>query len=137
MCIRDSYILELPKGSYTLVFSFSGYRTVRKEIELTENMRLDIGLEESPTDLDEVIVSGDKKDANIQGLNIGLEQIQISEINELPTFLGEVDVIKTLLLLPGVNTVGEGASGFNVRGGQTGQNLILFNGATLFNPSHV
>ena len=133
---NGEFAMELPRNTYNIAISFSGYRVEKRRITILENLVLDISLTESAVDLDEVVVTG-ASDKNVGSPNIGLKSMKVEEIKALPTFLGQTDVIKTLLLLPGVSTVGEGASGFNVRGGKVGQNLVLYNGAPLFNSSHI
>lgn len=134
---RDgNYRLELPAGNHMVRFQFVGYSTVEKQVQLTADKRLDIGLTPRLFGLDEVVVSAEESD-NVLGSATGIESFTITEIGEIPTVLGEVDVVNTIKLLPGVNTVGEGSTGFNVRGGRTDQNLVLLDGAPLYNASHV
>ncbi len=85
----------------------------------------------------EVTITGEAEDLNISGIQMSMTRLSIKTIEAIPAFLGEVDVIRSLTLLPSVNTVGEGASGFNVRGGDIDQNLILLDDAPVFNSSHV
>ncbi len=131
------YRIVLPTGPHQIRIQYVGMQTVVKNIFLYSSGRLDIGMQEATVDLAEIVVEGKAADENIREVTTGIEKLSIKEIKTLPAFLGEVDVVKSLLLLPGVQTVGEGASGFNVRGGRTDQNLVLQNGAPLFNTSHV
>ncbi len=131
------YRIVLPTGLHQIKIQYVGMQAVVKNIFLYSSGRLDILMKEETVDLDEIIVEGKAADENIREVTTGIEKLNIKEIKKLPAFLGEVDVVKSLLLLPGVQTVGEGASGFNVRGGRTDQNLVLQNGAPLFNTSHV
>ncbi len=133
---KGHFKLELAKGIYTIIIDFSGYKTEKLKVDMSQNRTLNVSLSESNVNLDEVVITGES-DKNVRGLAIGLKTIKVEEIKTLPTFLGQTDIVKTLLLLPGVSSIGEGASGFNVRGGKVGQNLVLFNGAQLFNSSHV
>ncbi|MGB3779541.1 MAG: carboxypeptidase-like regulatory domain-containing protein [Tunicatimonas sp.] len=131
------YRLVLPVGEHRLTFQYIGMEPVAKTVRLYASGTLDIILREQSVGLDEVIIQGRAADENVRGVGSGVEKLNIETIKSLPAFLGEVDVVKSLLLLPGVSTVGEGASGFNVRGGRVDQNLVLQNGALLLNSSHV
>ncbi len=127
----------MPVGEHRLTFQYIGMEPVAQTVRLYASGTLDIILREQSVGLDEVIIQGRAADENVRGVGSGVEKLNIETIKSLPAFLGEVDVVKSLLLLPGVSTVGEGASGFNVRGGRVDQNLILQNGALLLNSSHV
>lgn len=132
-----NYRLSLPVGRHTLLFQFVGYHNITKEIFIYSDGSLDIQLQPELYDMDEVVVEAEGQDQNVVGSVTGVENLTLSEIEDLPTVLGEADVVNTLKLLPGVNTVGEGSTGFNVRGGRTDQNLVLLEGAPLYNASHV
>lgn len=134
---QGNYILTMAPGSYTIRFSYLGREPVIKEVRLYSSGELNAQLRETALDMEEIIVEGNQYDDNVGGVITGVENVTIREMEEIPVLLGEVDVVNTLKLLPGVSTVGEGASGFNVRGGRTDQNLVLMNGAHLFNSSHV
>ena len=131
------YRLVLPVGEHRLTFQYIGMEPIARTVRLYASGVLDITLQEQSVGLDEVIIQGRAADENVRGVGSGVEKLNIETIKSLPAFLGEVDVVKSLLLLPGVSTVGEGASGFNVRGGRVDQNLVLQNGALLLNSSHV
>ncbi len=131
------YRLVLPVGEHRLTFQYVGLQPIAKTVRLYASGTLDIIMREQAVDLAEVIIQGRAADENVRGVASGVEKLNIETIKSLPAFLGEVDVVKSLLLLPGVSTVGEGASGFNVRGGRVDQNLILQDGALLLNSSHV
>lgn len=131
------YTIELPTGRHRLRVSFLGYEDEIREIEVRSTGSLDMELFEGLTQLSTVTVTGDAPDENVRGVSMGVEKINIQTIKKLPSLMGEVDVIKSLVLLPGVSTVGEGASGYNVRGGSVGENLILQDGAEVFNSSHL
>ncbi len=133
---KGEYALIVPLGEHTIVVQYIGMETLRKKIIIHNDGVLTIGLNEEAYGLKEVVVTSKLDDQNIRDVKT-LNELSLKEIKELPTFMGEVDVIKSLLLLPGVSTVGEGSAGFNVRGGQIDQNLVLQNGAQLFNSSHV
>ncbi len=131
------YSLTLPEGEYTIQVSYLGYQTVNKTISLFENEKLNFQLEEEAEQLEEVIVTENVEKLEIRKPQMSVNSLSVETIKKIPTILGEVDVIKSILLLPGVSNAGEGASGFNVRGGAVDQNLILLDEATIFNSSHL
>ncbi|MCC5916204.1 MAG: TonB-dependent receptor [Cryomorphaceae bacterium] len=131
------YSFSLSPGKYTIVFQYIGYQTIRKEIDLKKDIDLDIKMKEEGKSLDAVEVTTRGADANVKSVEMSVTEISAKEIQKVPQLLGEVDVIRTLTLLPGVSTVGEGANGFNVRGGNVDQNLILLDEAPVFNSSHL
>ena len=129
------YSLTLPEGTYTFEFSYVGYQTIVEQIVMTSNVKKNISLG-SGEQLEEVVIM-EKSRANIRKAEMSVNKLSIATIKKMPVVLGEVDVIKSILLLPGVTNAGEGASGFNVRGGGADQNLILLDEAVIFNSSHV
>lgn len=131
------YSLTLPKGQDTLVLSYIGYKTVFVPLNLTGNQTINMELSEESTEIAEVTVTSEKEDKNITSLEMGVAKLDIKQIQKMPALLGEVDIIKSIQLLPGVTTVGEGASGFNVRGGNIDQNLVLMDEAPVYNSSHL
>ncbi len=131
------YSITIPQGNYTLKVSYLGYLATTNNMVLDKNTRLDIELQAETKQLQEVEVVDDKDRPAAQNPEMSTNKIDISIIKKIPAFLGEVDIIKSILLLPGVSTVGEGASGFNVRGGNVGQNLILLDEAPVYNSSHL
>jgi len=131
------YSIELPQGRHRIRVSFLGYEDEVREINIRSSGAMDMELFEGLTRLGSVTVTGDAPDENIRSVSMGVEKLNIQTIKKLPSLMGEVDVIKSLVLLPGVTTVGEGASGYNVRGGSVGENLILQDGAEIFNSSHL
>ncbi len=131
------YSITLPKGSYTLIVTYVGFSTFSNEMELSENLKFDVTLNENNESLKEVIVSDGRYRNDIRSAEMSINKLPISSIKKMPVILGETDVLKSLLLIPGVTNAGEGASGFNVRGGGADQNLILLDEATIFNSSHV
>lgn len=131
------YSLSVPVGNYSFKISYLGYATEIKTIELLKNTTLNVNLKEESAQLNEVVVSGRKLDDNLTKTEMSVAELSGKEIQKIPQFLGEVDVIRTLILLPGVSTVGEGANGFNVRGGNVDQNLILLDDAPIFSSSHL
>ncbi len=131
------YSITLPEGTYNLVFSNIGYKNQSKTIVLNQNVKLDLEFQVDEVALQEIVVSEVKEDANIQAVEMSVNRVEMSTINKMPALLGEVDVIRSIQLLPGVSTVGEGATGFNVRGGNVDQNLVLLDEAPVFNSSHL
>jgi hypothetical protein len=131
------YSLTLPKAKDTLVFSFIGYKTITKQISLLANQTINIELGEEGKELEEVVISSEREDKNIKSMEMSVSKLDIKQIQKMPALLGEVDIVKSIQLLPGVTTVGEGASGFNVRGGNIDQNLVLMDEAPVYNSSHL
>ena len=124
-------------GFYVIVVQYVGKITKAIDVQVVGSGTLNVELEDDVQNLQQVTIEAEGKDINVEQISAGVNRLTLQEIESLPTFLGEVDVVKSLQTLPGVSTVGEGASGFNVRGGRTDQNLILQDGAILFNASHV
>ena len=131
------YSLTLPTGKYTIVVSYIGYTTQEKEIDLSENLRLDITLNEAVKEIQEVNVTAVKQDANVREALMGVEKLDPKAVAKIPVLLGEKDIIKTMQLLPGVKSAGEGSSGYYVRGGGSDQNLIMLDEAPVYNASHL
>lgn len=129
------YSLNLNKGSQILKVRYAGMQELELKILLYEDGKLDIGMEDAIISLKEITVESDKEE-NVLGLQTGLEKLDVRAMKNIPKILGENDIIKVTLALPGVQTVGEAALGFNVRGGASDQNLILLNEAPIYNPSH-
>jgi hypothetical protein len=130
------YSLSIKKGSHELVFKSVGMKTTKRRITLYADGQLDVEMDEEVTSLKEVTIESEK-DRNITGMQMGLEKLDIRTMKKVPVALGEVDILKVVLTLPGVQSVGEATTGLNVRGGATNQNLILFNDATIYNPTHL
>lgn len=131
------YSITVPKGSYTIRISYMGYNSLEEKILLEKNTKTNFKLYSAENTLKEVIVTDTKSKIDIRKPEMSVNKLSISAIKRMPVVLGEVDVLKSILLLPGVTNAGEGASGFNVRGGGADQNLILLDEATIFNSSHV
>jgi len=131
------YSLSIPPGTYTIEYSFIGFETVSEQIELTKNITKNAEIGFSQTMLDEVVVTGEKEDENITSVEMSVEKLDIAQVKKIPQLLGEADIIRSIQLLPGVTTVGEGATGFNVRGGNIDQNLILLDESPVFSSSHL
>jgi len=131
------YSITLPKGPHVIMVSIIGYQTFTFAVELDKNITKTFELKTEGKDLDEVVVTGEAEDKNIKSTEMGVSKLDIKQINKIPALLGEVDVVRAIQLLPGVTTMGEGASGFNVRGGNIDQNLILLDEAPVYNSSHL
>ena len=131
------YSLSLPPGNYTFQFSYIGYDPVEKTFNLEEDISYSVELKPSVEELDEVIISAERKDANVTRTEMSVQKLNMKEIKQIPAFMGEVDLIKAIQLLPGVQATVEGGSGFSVRGGGADQNLILLDEATVYNASHL
>ncbi|OBX22756.1 collagen-binding protein [Bizionia sp. APA-3] len=131
------YSITLPEGTYRVVISYLGYSEVSETITLSENITKNFTLTESVESLNEVVITEDVEKLNIRKPQMSLNAMSAGTIKEIPVVFGEADVIKAITLLPGVTTAGEGASGFNVRGGAADQNLILLDEATIYNSSHL
>jgi len=131
------YSISLPKGTYTLEISYIGFETVTSTIILDKNIRNNVSMKESVQLLNEVVLTDRKVRTEIRKPEMSVNKLTIQEIKQLPVLLGEVDIIKSLLTLPGVTSAGEGQSGFNVRGGGADENLILLDEATIYNSSHL
>lgn len=135
--IYGFYSLTLPAGTYDFTISYIGYESITKKINLNESQSFNFELKEATNQLAEVEVTAKKLDENLNRAEMSTTQLTAKQIKTIPQFLGEFDVIRSITLLPGVTTVGEGASGFNVRGGKTDQNLILLDEAPVYNSSHI
>lgn len=131
------YSITLPKGTYSLSLNYLGYQTIQETINLTQDTRKNFLLYESSQQLDEVVIVQNNKRVEIRKPEMSVNKLTIQEIKEMPVIFGEVDVIKSILTLPGVTNAGEGQSGFNVRGGGADQNLVLLDEATIYNSSHL
>ncbi len=131
------YSITLPKGQYTLVYQYIGYQNQEKTIDLSANQKLDMQLSSSDIQMQEVVVTDTRPDNNVRSMDMGVSKLEMKTIRSMPALLGEVDVVRSIQLLPGISTVGEGASGFNVRGGGVDQNLILLDEAPVYNSSHL
>lgn len=131
------YSLTVPEGNYELLISYLGFKDITESIALSSNLRKDYRLEENLESLDEVVITADSDRLDVRRPQMSVNTVKVSTIKSIPAVLGEADVIRSILLLPGVTNAGEAASGFNVRGGAVDQNLILLDEATIFNSSHL
>jgi len=131
------YSIKLPEGEHQMLISYLGYKSISTRLELSSNSTRIFDLETASENLAEVVITEDIERLNISKPEMSVNKLEISTIQKLPVIFGEVDVIKSLLLLPGVSNAGEASSGFNVRGGAADQNLILLDEATIYNASHL
>ncbi len=131
------YSITLPTGDYTVVFSSIGYDGKEEKVHLDTDKQLKIELAEKATNIKEVEINAESVNKNITSTEMGVQRLEVSKIKTLPVLLGEQDILKTLQLLPGVKSAGEGSSGFYVRGGTTDQNLVLLDEAPVYNASHL
>jgi len=130
------YSITAPQSNYTLIASFSGYKNDTLKISLTKDIMQQIELTPERTLLEEVVVNGKRSD-NITQTLPGFQKVSIDEIKDVPVLFGEKDILKTIQLLPGIKSGGDGSAGFFVRGGGADQNLILLDEATVYNASHL
>lgn len=131
------FSLTVPTGEYVLVVKYIGYQPFEQKIRLNQNIALDILLEATKFETEEVIVTGKKDSENVTGTQVGVQKLQINEISKIPVIFGEKDILKTLQLLPGIKSAGDGNSGFYVRGSNSDGNLILLDEAVVYNASHL
>lgn len=131
------YSITLPEGEYNLVVSYLGFQEIKEVLILNTNIKRDFSLTEEMEQLEEVVVTDDAEGLDIRKPQMSVNTLAVKTIKQIPVVLGEADVIKSLLLLPGVSNAGEASSGFNVRGGAADQNLILLDEATVYNSSHL
>lgn len=131
------YSLTLPAGSYTISYSYLGYEDIVKKIDLTSDFRQDVELGTAEYMVEEVVITAEEKDKNVESVEMSKITVDIAEVKKMPALFGEVDIIKTIQLLPGVKALSEGSSGFYVRGGNADQNLVLLDEAPIYNASHL
>ena len=132
------YSLTAPKGEYRLLISYMGYTNKYQEVVLDQNQKLDFEISEESTELDEVVVTAEESEmAVLRKPEMSVAKMNISTVKQMPVVLGEVDILKSLQMLPGVTNNGEGTGGFHVRGGAQDQNLILLDEAIIYNTSHL
>ena len=131
------YSITLPKGNYNVTYSNIGFASQTIDVALSENIKLDLELATDTENLDEVVIKANAENLSVRSSQMSANTLSSGTIKKIPVVLGEVDVIKAITLLPGVTSAGEGASGFNVRGGASDQNLILLDEATIYNSSHL
>ncbi len=130
------YSITLPRGRHTLRINSIGMKDTKRQLAVYADGKLTIELEDYIASLKAVTVTTEKR-SNVRSLQMGVEKVNIRTIKQVPSVLGESDILRVVLTLPGVTSVGEASTGFNVRGGAADQNLILLNDATIYNPSHL
>ncbi len=131
------YSLTAPEGNYTLIVSYMGYEEVSKDITLNQDQIINLELSELTEQLDEIVITAEEPERiSIKKPQMSVSKLNASTIKQIPAVLGEVDVIKSIQMLPGVTNTGEGTPGFNVRGGAADQNLVLLDEAIIYNTSH-
>ncbi|MGL1888271.1 MAG: TonB-dependent receptor [Reichenbachiella sp.] len=132
------YSLTLPAAEYQIEVRYIGFNSIVQTVNLSgSDQRLDVELNSESTKLEEIVVSAEADDANVSDLQMSSNRLDIKTITKVPSFMGEADVVRSLQLVPGVSVVGEGSSGFNVRGGSVGQNLVLLDEAPVYSSSHL
>ncbi|MEP5339574.1 MAG: TonB-dependent receptor [Algibacter sp.] len=132
------YSITAPKGAYTLIISYIGYATKSESITLNKNEKMNFELSETTTELDAVVVIAEESEqVSIKSPQMSVSKVKVETIKKMPVVLGEVDLIKSIQLLPGVTSGAEGTVGFNVRGGASDQNLVLLDEAIIYNTSHL
>ena len=131
------YSLNAAAGKYTIVVSFAGFRNDTLEVSLDKDVVIAVNLSPAEAEMQEVVVSANRNNANVTKPLMGVQKLSVNEIKDVPVIFGEKDILKTIQLLPGVQSGGDGSSGFYVRGGSVDQNLILLDEATVYNPTHL
>lgn len=131
------YSLTIPQGNYTLIFRYIGFQEVKKEVILNKDVSLNIELGESAKTMDEAVVSAKAQDQKVENKQISVVKLDIETIKQIPVVFGEVDILKTVTFMPGIQQAGEGSTGILVRGGSQDQNLILLDEATVYNAAHL
>lgn len=131
------FVLSVTEGTYSVSLSHIGWTTKNQSVTVDKVTLLNVTLDDDTRYLSEVVVTSESPDRNVKKVELGVSTLTIKSIRRIPAFMGEVDVVRSLLLLPGVTTVGEGATGINVRGGSIDQNLMLLDDAPVFNSSHL
>ncbi|MBN1253154.1 MAG: TonB-dependent receptor [Bacteroidales bacterium] len=131
------YSISLSPNKYNIKISYIGYQAQTLELNLTKTFRKNFELISQDNEIEEIKISANKKDENVSSLDMSVNKLQMKTIMKIPALMGEVDVLRTIQMLPGVQTVGEGSIGFYVRGGGADENLILLDEATVYNASHL
>lgn len=131
------YSITLPAGTYKVRYATIGFKDIIKDVVLDKNVRMDIAMDENTEQLAAIVINADVEKLSTRSPQMSVNSLSIATIRKIPVVLGETDIIKALTLLPGVTTAGEGAAGFNVRGGAVDQNLVLLDEATLYGSDHL
>lgn len=129
------YSLSLPKGRHLLRISNMGMKEITRHINVLGNGNFDLEMQEEVKSLKTIVIA--QKQSNVRGMQMGVERLSIKTIKQIPAVFGETDILRSILTLPGITSVGEGTAGYNVRGGSADQNLVLFNDMTLYNSTHL
>lgn len=131
------YSMTIPAGKYTITYSYLGFEDQVVTLDLKEDVRKDIELDLAAAIISEVVVLAEKADRNVEDVGMSIDRVDVATVKKMPALMGEVDIIKAIQLLPGVKSIGEGTSGFYVRGGNADQNLVLLDEAPIYNASHL
>ena len=131
------YSITIPQGIYTVRISYVGYATEQLVVNLNKDTRLNVSLSSATVEKSEVVITGEKKGNNVESTDMGKQVISMETVKTIPAFMGEADVLKTIQLLPGIISAGEGNTGFYVRGGSSDQNLVLLDDAVIYNTGHL
>lgn len=131
------YSLTLPKGTYTVSYTYMGYVSEEFKINLNKNIKKTVELQQQANEVEEVVINGERSDANVTNTEVSTIKLDVKESKLVPVLFGEQDILKTMQLMPGVSASSEGSSGFFVRGGDSDQNLILLDEAPVYNASHL
>ena len=131
------YSFTIPEGNWDLQLSYIGYKTINHKGQAVKNVLHDFIMEQNETQLGEVVIEATRSDENVRAPSMGIVKLDVKTIKAIPSLLGEIDVVRVLQLLPGVQTTSEGSTGFSVRGGGSDQNLILLDDATVYNSGHL
>jgi len=131
------YSISLPEGKYLVRYSYIGYEDVEREVSLSKNYIVNIELTPAIVSLDEIVVLSHRDDTKITSTELGVDKLNLKDIDNIPVIFGEKDILKTIQLLPGISNSSEGSTGFNVRGGSMGQNLILLDEAPIYSAAHL
>ena len=131
------YSVTIPAGDYTVEYAYLGYNSISIPLNISQDTKQNIELIEEAAKLEEVVITAEPEDENVTQVEGSVNKLDIATIKKMPSLLGEVEIIRSIQLLPGVSSVGEGATGFNVRGGSIDQNLVLLDEAPVYNSSHL
>jgi len=131
------YSLSVPKGKYNVVFSYMGFQSQTQTIDFSKSQHLNVMMDVEVQEINEVVVEGEKKNRNVESIEMSMEKLPVKMIQKLPSFMGEVDIIKSIELLPGIQNGGEGSSALYVRGGGPDENLMMLDESPVYNASHL
>lgn len=134
---NGSYLINLPRGEYTIVVSSMGFQEIREKVNLQHNTKKDFNLEIDSNQLEEVVIAATDYKTDIRTPEMSVNKIKIETIKKMPVVMGEVDVLKSILQFPGVSSANEGSTGFNVRGGSADANLVILDDAVIYNTAHL